>query len=294
MRVLRKPLSAKLSTTLLLGIAGAGIAIFLSPLGQQYPAAMADSVLSDSLEYLVYGGVFFAVFWVALMPLFPRRCLSRRRWPAFGQIVRECCFSLTTQLIFLAVAIWTTGQTQWIAVHMYTDIDSHGWAYFALTVFLVFLMHDTAFYWSHRLMHHRLLFDRIHRVHHQSVDPTPFATSAFHPAEAVVEALAAMAPLAIYTTMDWHPAVPAIWGIGQILFNVIGHLGFEIYPRNWLRIPLLCWKTPALHHYMHHQRVGGNYGLYFRFWDRLCGTEFSDFEVRYQKLFETPHGPSGK
>jgi sterol desaturase/sphingolipid hydroxylase (fatty acid hydroxylase superfamily) len=86
--------------------------------------------------------------------------------------------------------------------------------------------------------------------------------------------------------MPWHISVPIVWGTGQILFNVIAHGGFEIYPRRWLEWPILRWKTPALHHYMHHQRVGGNYGLYFRFWDKLCGTEFKDFEQRYAQIFE--------
>jgi len=36
---------------------------------------------------------------------------------------------------------------------------------------------------------------------------------------------------------------------------------------------------------MHHQRVGGNYALYFRWWDRICGTEFKDFAARYDRLF---------
>jgi sterol desaturase/sphingolipid hydroxylase (fatty acid hydroxylase superfamily) len=31
--------------------------------------------------------------------------------------------------------------------------------------------------------------------------------------------------------------------------------------------------------------VRGNYGLYFRWWDKICGTEFPDYEARYQALF---------
>jgi sterol desaturase/sphingolipid hydroxylase (fatty acid hydroxylase superfamily) len=247
---------------------------------------MISSILDGVQEFGLYGAAFFFLFTCLLAGLAPRRRLSRRRWPRWRDVLRESIFSLSAQFVFLAVAVWTNWAPHEMLVHAYTQLTPLGWPYLVLTILLVFFAHDTAFYWSHRLMHHPLLFERVHRVHHESVDPTPFATSAFHPFEVVVEGLAALAPIAVYMVMPWHVSVPVIWGIGQILFNVIGHGGFEIYPRNWLRWPLARWKTPALHHYMHHQRVGGNYGLYFRIWDRLCGTEFKDFETRYDKIFE--------
>jgi sterol desaturase/sphingolipid hydroxylase (fatty acid hydroxylase superfamily) len=30
--------------------------------------------------------------------------------------------------------------------------------------------------------------------------------------------------------------------------------------------------TTVTHHDLHHERAGGNYGFYFTFWDRTCGT----------------------
>ena len=33
------------------------------------------------------------------------------------------------------------------------------------------------------------------------------------------------------------------------------------------------WLITASHHQRHHEQYGCNYGLYFRFWDRLCGTD---------------------
>jgi sterol desaturase/sphingolipid hydroxylase (fatty acid hydroxylase superfamily) len=34
-----------------------------------------------------------------------------------------------------------------------------------------------------------------------------------------------------------------------------------------------AWLITASHHQRHHAEYRGNYGLYFRFWDRLCGTD---------------------
>jgi len=152
-------------------------------------------------------------------------------------------------------------------------------------VFAVLVVDDTRFYWTHRAMHHPWLFNRMHRVHHESVDPTPFTACSFHPAEAIVHGIGSLSLLLVMMLLPFHVASLVAAGTLQILFNVVGHLGYEIYPRGWNRIPLLRWKTPTLHHDMHHQRVGGNYALYFRWWDRICGTEFKDFAARYDRLF---------
>lgn len=40
--------------------------------------------------------------------------------------------------------------------------------------------------------------------------------------------------------------------------------------------------APQLYHDLHHKDFDGNYGLYFTWWDRLCGTEHK----RYRETFE--------
>jgi sterol desaturase/sphingolipid hydroxylase (fatty acid hydroxylase superfamily) len=42
----------------------------------------------------------------------------------------------------------------------------------------------------------------------------------------------------------------------------------------------LGWITPVSHHHFHHARNRGNFGLYFTWWDRWCGTEDTDY-LRY-------------
>jgi sterol desaturase/sphingolipid hydroxylase (fatty acid hydroxylase superfamily) len=37
---------------------------------------------------------------------------------------------------------------------------------------------------------------------------------------------------------------------------------------------------------MHHSKFKGNYGVHFRFWDRLMKTEFKDYEAEYDKIQE--------
>jgi sterol desaturase/sphingolipid hydroxylase (fatty acid hydroxylase superfamily) len=35
---------------------------------------------------------------------------------------------------------------------------------------------------------------------------------------------------------------------------------------------------------MHHSKFKGNYGLYFRIWDRLMGTEHPDYVSEYDRI----------
>ena len=71
-----------------------------------------------------------------------------------------------------------------------------------------------------------------------------------------------------------------------MLNNVLGHLGYEVYPKGWVKFPLLKFKTASIHHNMHHQLFNGNYALYFTWWDKWMGTEFKDYETRHEQIFE--------
>jgi len=54
----------------------------------------------------------------------------------------------------------------------------------------------------------------------------------------------------------------------MIVYNIYGHLGWELYPRNFSRHWLGRWINTSVNHNQHHQHFKGNYGLYFLFWDR--------------------------
>jgi Delta7-sterol 5-desaturase len=283
--------SFKLSKTplwIVIGAALAGlIAGFLNPATPEKSIGelVANMFTLSISEYLIYAVGFFAAFWIVLHRFLNKRQLARRRWPKLSQIGREVLFSICAQFVMLGVGAWIAFGDTAVNANMYSDIGQYGWAYLALVTFILFAVDDTVFYWCHRYMHHPRLFKAFHRVHHESTDPTPFTSYSFHPLEAAVLAAEGTVIIVTLAILPWHPVAVGIYGIGNLLFNIIGHLGYEIYPANWNRIPVLRWKTTAMHHYMHHQMVGGNYALYFRWWDRWCGTEFKDYEERYDRFF---------
>jgi hypothetical protein len=164
---------------------------------------------------------------------------------------------------------------------IYDKVSDYGWAYFVFSIVLMIVLHDTWFYWTHRLMHHPKLYKYIHKVHHQSTDPSPFAAFSFHPLEALVEA---GADIIFSFLFPVHLMALIGWQLLQMLLNVMGHLGYEIYPNGFSTHWLFKFKTPSTHHNLHHSHFSGNYGLYFTWWDKWCKTEFKDYHQKFESV----------
>jgi sterol desaturase/sphingolipid hydroxylase (fatty acid hydroxylase superfamily) len=233
-----------------------------------------------AFRYLVFAGV----AWLLGYVLFKQRWALRKiipRFPTSQEVWREIRYSALTFVIFGLVGALTieAGRHGW--TQLYWKLNAHSAAWFWTSVCLSILLHDTYFYWTHRLMHHRWLFKSFHRVHHLSTNPSPWAAYSFAPLEAVVEA--SIFPL-VTVVMPIHPLAFTLVMLWQIAFNVSGHAGYEFYPR-WLMKSGLGWiiNTPT-NHIMHHEKMRGNYGLYFNVWDRLMKTNHPDYEQRFHEV----------
>lgn len=230
----------------------------------------------DSLRYLLGAGL----IWLAVNVVLQRQLSHRRIFdtrPRPGQVLHELTYSASTVVIFAG-----TGILLWLLagngrVRIYDDLSRYGWAWWWASLVLIVVAHDAWFYWTHRLLHHRRWFAAVHGRHHASAQPTPWAAYSFHPVEAAVHA--AFLPLFV-AMIPTHGAVIAVFLVHMILRNAIGHCSHELFPwaltaSGWLR-----WITPVTHHHFHHARNRGNFGLYFTWWDRYCGTEDAQY-LRY-------------
>ena len=92
-----------------------------------------------------------------------------------------------TIFAFVGVGVFTAKKNGF--TFLYTEISEFGIGYFILSIIVAILIHDTFFYWGHRLMHHKSIFRYVHKVHHNSTNPSPWAAFSFHPYESVIEAL---------------------------------------------------------------------------------------------------------
>jgi Delta7-sterol 5-desaturase len=235
---------------------------------------------SDGFWYCLFAGV----AWLSCYVIFRRLWLSRKVIPHFpdrASMRREVFYSLLTLAIFSIVGLVTLWAAKRGWTQMYWRLNAHSGAWFWASVGLTIVLHDTYFYWTHRLMHHRKLFRWLHRTHHRSHNPSPWAAYAFDPLEAVVQA--GIFPLAVFL-YPIHPFAFGVFMLWQIIHNVLGHNGYEIYPR-WL---MDTWLGKLLNtttnHVMHHEFQRGNYGIYFNIWDRVMGTNHEHYEARFREV----------
>ena len=187
------------------------------------------------------------------------------------QIRREIGWSLASAAIYGAPAGlvafgwdrvgWTMIYRDWIAYPPW---------YLPLSVLIYLFAHDTWFYWTHRWMHRPRLFKVAHAVHHASRPPTAWAAMSFHPIEALTGAV--VVPLLVFL-VPIHIAMLGVVLAVMTIMGVTNHMGWEMFPRWLVRSPVGGWSITASHHQLHHERYMCNFGLYFRFWDRLCKTD---------------------
>lgn len=239
--------------------------------------------LMDLVRYLVGAAFIVAVLDLA-SPGWVRRRLVRIKSLAEGQRRREFAQSMLTVVVFSLVGTGVLIGHQMGLNKLYLVADEYGWAWLAASFFVLVVLHDAWFYWTHRLMHHGRVFHWSHRTHHLSLAPTPWAAYSFSATEALVQALYLPAVLLV---LPAHPTVIFLWMIWMVLRNVMGHSGTELPPRAWLAGWWGRWLTTTLHHEMHHAYGHHNYGLYFVWWDRICGTEHPDYRQRLARLVRT-------
>lgn len=243
-------------------------------------ATWRQALTVDFLRYFLPAALFYCVFWL-WRPGWARHRRIQSGDPGRDRIVSEIAYSLSTVVIFSAIGSSLVYAQRAGLTQIYVNLAGRGWAYFWASIVLAILAHDAYFYWTHRLLHWRPLYRLAHHVHHRSTSPTPWAAYAFHPLEAVIQAgVYVLVVLAI----PMHPLALMLFLVYMIVRNVVGHLGYEIWPSGFARHPLTRWHLTPTHHDLHHRIGKGNYGLYFSFWDDWIGTQRSDYEAAHDTV----------
>lgn len=188
-----------------------------------------------------------------------------------GQIRQEIRWSLLSAGIYgIPAGVVAFGWQQFGWTRIYTELDAMALWYLPVSLLLYLFAHDSWFYWTHRLMHRPRWFRLMHAVHHASKPPTAWAAMSFHPLEALTGAV--VIPALVFLI----PIHIAMLGVVLAIMTVMGvtnHMGWELFPRLLVHSRVGGWLITASHHQRHHEHYRCNYGLYFRVWDRLCGTD---------------------
>eukprot|EP01012_Entosiphon_sulcatum_P003081 TRINITY_DN10849_c0_g1_i1.p1 TRINITY_DN10849_c0_g1~~TRINITY_DN10849_c0_g1_i1.p1 ORF type:complete len:280 (+),score=40.23 TRINITY_DN10849_c0_g1_i1:25-864(+) len=149
----------------------------------------------------------------------------------------------------------------------------------ALLHFIVCLLcEDTLFYWGHRALHTRLLYKRIHKIHHEFRRTRAWAAEYAHPVEFVVADVVPTftGPLLVHL-LRFHASKGSAmhlwtlqaWLTYRFLEALDGHCGYAL-PFS----PFAIWplRPSAKMHDYHHSHNVGNFGSQTMFWDKLMGT----------------------
>ncbi|WP_342648309.1 sterol desaturase family protein [Mucilaginibacter sp. CSA2-8R] len=240
----------------------------------------------SAIRYFVLAGIPFLLFYKLFNTWFNKNKIQNRR-ANVKDFVREIGHSLQTTLVFAIIGYLALHSPIKNYTRLYTNINEFpGW-WIWVSLIISLIIHDTYFYWMHRLLHHKKLFKLAHLVHHQSTNPSPWASYSFHFLEAWTEGAVLFV---IIFLIPVHPLTVILFTIIGFIINVYGHLGYEIAPKQLRNSVLFEVLNTSVHHNVHHSKFKGNYGLYFRVWDRLMGTEHPDYVKEYDRIQQQRFG----
>lgn len=171
--------------------------------------------------------------------------------------------------------IWTAYEVlyMWAAAHQwvpYVDWKTHP-VYCAVWLCVIPFWREFHFYWIHRAIHWRPLYNLCHYLHHKNINPGPWSGMAMHP----LEHLLYFSVVLIHFVIPSHPIHFLFNSQHTALTPGGSHHGFEG--------PLFDGKVPtgSYFHYLHHRFFTCNYGETALPLDRYFGT-FRD------ELFQDP------
>jgi lathosterol oxidase len=230
------------------------------------------NIMVSVVGYFVVVLILSVLFFVVLKKFSNRRKISSKKVTR-GQILIEMINNIKAILIqtILYLYIFPVG-------YFKLTIDNHSIDYNIFSFIILVILHETYFYWTHRLLHTKWLFKNVHMVHHKSKTPNPWSAYSFSSIETVIQ-LTFLPIILLIVPYDINVITLFVGYI--VIINIIGHSDVEFMPSWWLKTKYFGTTT---YHTMHHHKSNGNYGLMLRFWDKIMKTEFKNYEEQFNKL----------
>lgn len=142
------------------------------------------------------------------------------------------------------------------------------WELLGSVVLFVYL-DDVAYWFMHRALHAKGLYERVHVVHHRVVTPCAITGHYMHPVEyALTGGLMLLWPLLFGS----HVVTVYTWIVLRQWEAAEGHAGYRL-PLGLTH--LLPGSRGAEPHDRHHAKVRGNYSGFLGWFDRVMGTELT-------------------
>ena len=156
----------------------------------------------------------------------------------------------------VSIPIWTLVEmfTLWCFANGYSHwvgLQDH-WLWLGVLILLAPAIHEVHFFCIHWLIHQQPLYRWIHRIHHNSINPSPWSSMSMHPVEGFF----------FFSEMMWHlllPSAPfvALFQLTSTAYGaIVGHIGFDKLEMGENLAP----DSHAYTHYLHHKYFEVNYG----------------------------------
>ncbi|KAJ1982017.1 c-5 sterol desaturase [Dimargaris xerosporica] len=186
-----------------------------------------------------------------------------KKHPKFlpDQVRREIRASTRAFLpMSLLKALWFVAEMRGHSL-LYDDVAAYGWYYLGVSALMFLLFTDFCVYWNHRILHHRWVYARFHKPHHQWIIPTPYAAFAFHYLDGYLQS--APYHLGVFVFPVHKLSYLAVYFLG-CTWTIMFHGGEHVITNRYL--------NASAHHNVHHEYFNYNYGQYLTIWDQLFGT----------------------
>ena len=137
-----------------------------------------------------------------------------------------------------------------------------------LDIFFFLFVGDLIFYWAHRMFHLNNFTWKWHQEHH--------IANLANNVSAIAAASTSAIDLALtHMPMFWAPFVFKKIAFESVCISLIFMIFWLPYIHSTnIKLPTSSYFMDPSNHHVHHRkgRKNGNYGGYFLFWDKLCGT----------------------
>ena len=149
----------------------------------------------------------------------------------------------------------------------YTDISEYGIGWWLCSIVLYYLLNDTFFYWLHRILHIKTVYDTSHSVHHRSKPPTVYTALSSDIIEFLSEGLISGFFQAFLFPI--HYMTLRVLALSIMVWSCLVHAKTDFVP-TWLEWLVVTSK----YHHVHHKygRINYNFSMVFTTWDKICGT----------------------
>lgn len=240
---------------------------------------IATAVIGTTLATFIVNNLYYLILYALEIPFFEKfRVNTDHSWPwkdpsyairkKFWKDCRVAVFLTFFNLICVGFPLALFGYDTMMAFGTQTDASSiESTLYLAMKVFIAMIVDDAIFYTGHALLHTKMLYAPIHKMHHNWNYTLAIAVMHLHPLEF---ALCNVVPnVGSMVCTRAHLFTMCLWYHLRVLQTMEAHSNYGF--------PWAVWgglQLPSSHgeHERHHSKNTGNYGSFLYGGDYFFGT----------------------